>query len=347
MVDLYRGAEVEETARPRAPEAEPECKPRWFGLPGRRRLKRCPREEERAVPPAVESANAAFTRDAANELELLFPRVPNPDVLIYVYPHLATAARVPVPGYTTAVPLFDRVEYALPGDFPGVAGASWPVRPPERVRAGESPVGPTKLPEVAAGDREQEELRPGDGPADGQAAEVDAVDEAGADQPGQGAEEETQVGADDRAGDRNAGVAEAAAEAGPQEVETVADAEVVRPAVEEPRAASLAAGNPPPAEPAIPAYEVLVNGVRDPECRDVDVWRGSLRANARRLLIQCGFRLGAWPGDADSVTDWVISDGFKARVDGLPGLLELIGGYGLDWTVSERDRRVDFRRRER
>ena len=34
-------------------------------------------------------------------------------------PHLATDARVPVPGYTTAVPLYERVEYALPGELDG------------------------------------------------------------------------------------------------------------------------------------------------------------------------------------------------------------------------------------
>ena len=32
-------------------------------------------------------------------------------------PHLATGERVPVPGYTTAVPLYERVEYALPGEL--------------------------------------------------------------------------------------------------------------------------------------------------------------------------------------------------------------------------------------
>ena len=66
----------------------------------------------------------SYARTAANELEVLFPRLPNPDIYIYVPPHLATASRLPVPGYTTAVPLYERVEYALPGEMPGAAEAA-------------------------------------------------------------------------------------------------------------------------------------------------------------------------------------------------------------------------------
>lgn len=66
----------------------------------------------------------SYARTAATELELLFPRLPNPDIYIYVLPHLATEARLPVPGYTTAVPLYDRVEYALPGEMPGTGEGS-------------------------------------------------------------------------------------------------------------------------------------------------------------------------------------------------------------------------------
>jgi conjugative transfer region lipoprotein (TIGR03751 family) len=61
--------------------------------------------------------HATFTRHAKNEIKQLFPRLPNPDILIYVYPHLATAEQVPIPGYTTAMPLYERVHYAMPGDF--------------------------------------------------------------------------------------------------------------------------------------------------------------------------------------------------------------------------------------
>ena len=58
-----------------------------------------------------------YTRDAKNAIEQLFPRMPNPDLVIYIYPHLATRTRAPIPGYTSVIPLFDRVEYQLPGEI--------------------------------------------------------------------------------------------------------------------------------------------------------------------------------------------------------------------------------------
>lgn len=57
-----------------------------------------------------------FTISADNALKQLFPRLPNPDIVVYVTPHLATHNRVPVPGYTTAFPLYDEVHYAMPGE---------------------------------------------------------------------------------------------------------------------------------------------------------------------------------------------------------------------------------------
>lgn len=58
----------------------------------------------------------AYTRTTRTELDNLFPRLENPDLVIYVYPHLATRTRAPIPGYTTVVPLYERVEYRLPGE---------------------------------------------------------------------------------------------------------------------------------------------------------------------------------------------------------------------------------------
>ena len=57
-----------------------------------------------------------YTRTTQTELDNLFPRLENPDLVIYVYPHLATRTRAPIPGYTTVVPLYERVEYRLPGE---------------------------------------------------------------------------------------------------------------------------------------------------------------------------------------------------------------------------------------
>ena len=59
-----------------------------------------------------------YTRAAESEIEQVFPRLTNPDLVIYIYPHLATRTRAPIPGYTSVIPLFDRIEYQLPGEIP-------------------------------------------------------------------------------------------------------------------------------------------------------------------------------------------------------------------------------------
>ncbi len=58
-----------------------------------------------------------YTRDAQTEIEVLFPTLPNPQLILYVYPHLGEDG-APVPGYATAFPMYERVEYALPGEVP-------------------------------------------------------------------------------------------------------------------------------------------------------------------------------------------------------------------------------------
>ena len=65
-----------------------------------------------------ESALHGYTRDAANEIDAIFPRLPNPTLVMYVFPHLAGEEAVPVPGYATAFPMYERTEYALPGEVP-------------------------------------------------------------------------------------------------------------------------------------------------------------------------------------------------------------------------------------
>jgi len=57
-----------------------------------------------------------YSRTSDNEIQQLFPRLENPDIVVYVTPHLATHNKVPVPGYTTAFPLYDEVHYAMPGE---------------------------------------------------------------------------------------------------------------------------------------------------------------------------------------------------------------------------------------
>lgn len=60
-----------------------------------------------------------YTRSSANEIQSQFGRLPNPDLVMYVFPHLAGspgAEQVPIPGYSTMFPLFSSPQYAMPGE---------------------------------------------------------------------------------------------------------------------------------------------------------------------------------------------------------------------------------------
>ena len=63
-----------------------------------------------------------YTRDSLNETKQLFPTLPNPTIVLYIHPHKVkdpnTGESLPVPGYATAFPLYNRVEFALPGELP-------------------------------------------------------------------------------------------------------------------------------------------------------------------------------------------------------------------------------------
>ena len=73
-----------------------------------------------------EAALRGYTRESFNEIDVLFPRLPNPTLVMYVFPHLAGTARAPVPGYTTAFPMYEQVEYALPGEVPSQSAGARP-----------------------------------------------------------------------------------------------------------------------------------------------------------------------------------------------------------------------------
>lgn len=45
-----------------------------------------------------------------------FARIPNPDLVMVVYPHLAQG-KYPVPGYVTVFPMYEQTHYALPGEL--------------------------------------------------------------------------------------------------------------------------------------------------------------------------------------------------------------------------------------
>lgn len=65
-------------------------------------------------PDTLAKRQADYTRDSYREIFNQFPRLPNPDVVFYVYPHRNGA--MPVPGYSTVFSLYERVHYATPSD---------------------------------------------------------------------------------------------------------------------------------------------------------------------------------------------------------------------------------------
>jgi len=79
----------------------------------RQSLRRPLSEADMHAAPAIQ---AGYTRTAANEIQRQFHRLPNPDLVMYVFPHLAGTDPVPVPGYSTVFPLYQRVQYAMPGE---------------------------------------------------------------------------------------------------------------------------------------------------------------------------------------------------------------------------------------
>lgn len=78
-------------------------------------LRRDLNDVERNAQPAVAES---YSRDANSEIQQQFPRLPNPDLVMYVFPHM-TVGNVPVPGYSTVFPFYSQVQYALPGEREG------------------------------------------------------------------------------------------------------------------------------------------------------------------------------------------------------------------------------------
>ncbi|CDM88635.1 TIGR03751 family conjugal transfer lipoprotein [Xenorhabdus bovienii] len=68
-----------------------------------------------AEPRNVQDEAYDYSRSATNEIRRQFPRLPNPDMVMYVFPHLA-AGTTPIPGYSTVFPFYQQVQYALPGE---------------------------------------------------------------------------------------------------------------------------------------------------------------------------------------------------------------------------------------
>ncbi|HEY3986737.1 TIGR03751 family conjugal transfer lipoprotein [Cedecea sp.] len=61
------------------------------------------------------AADSSYSRTQQSEISQQFPRLPNPDLVMYVFPHLANG-NTPVPGYSTVFPFYSQVQYAMPGE---------------------------------------------------------------------------------------------------------------------------------------------------------------------------------------------------------------------------------------
>ncbi|MEH0876813.1 TIGR03751 family conjugal transfer lipoprotein [Pectobacterium cacticida] len=73
----------------------------------------------RPLGPPLTQEQQSYTRSAENEIRTQFKRLPNPDMVMYVYPHLTAGEPTPVPGYSTVFPFYTRVQYAMPGERTG------------------------------------------------------------------------------------------------------------------------------------------------------------------------------------------------------------------------------------
>lgn len=58
-----------------------------------------------------------YVRTEKNQLQARFKMIPNPTMYMFVAPHLATEDSVPIPGYITEFKMWEKDNYALPGEI--------------------------------------------------------------------------------------------------------------------------------------------------------------------------------------------------------------------------------------
>lgn len=67
--------------------------------------------------PALEPADQQLGLPPYPErLDHLYPRLPNPDLFMYVRPHAVGITGAPIPAYITRFSMYERQPYALPGE---------------------------------------------------------------------------------------------------------------------------------------------------------------------------------------------------------------------------------------
>jgi conjugative transfer region lipoprotein (TIGR03751 family) len=66
-----------------------------------------------ALEPAVQQLGFP---PSPEQLDHLYPRLPNPDLFMYVRPHAVGTSGAPIPAYITRFSMYERQPYALPGE---------------------------------------------------------------------------------------------------------------------------------------------------------------------------------------------------------------------------------------
>lgn len=80
-------------------------------------------ESGRARPTEQTDAQQSPFWSPTEPMRQRFVRVPNPDLVMVVYPHLSRG-KYPVPGYLTVFPMYEQIQYALPGEVEQEDGAA-------------------------------------------------------------------------------------------------------------------------------------------------------------------------------------------------------------------------------
>lgn len=101
--------------------------------------------ESLPLRPATEVLPGPVMEPAMLQLERRFARLPNPDLIMVVFPHLSRG-KYPAPGYVTAFPMYERVEYLLPGEADALRPARAPAPASASASASASPPAPSVPP---------------------------------------------------------------------------------------------------------------------------------------------------------------------------------------------------------
>ncbi len=76
-----------------------------------------PQKSKKPLSNRLSFDTSEYFRTHTNETENLFKRLPNPDLVVFVFPHFTSSSeKVPIPGYSTVIPMYGKIHYAMPGD---------------------------------------------------------------------------------------------------------------------------------------------------------------------------------------------------------------------------------------